>query len=201
MSTIDPRNTVRRLYEGKWGYAVSDVEEARVGATQGSSTYGEMLPTAVDQLVDALDPSEHDVFYDLGSGMGKVVMQVAMTRKLAACVGIELVASRHRVACEVLARAREEGLLRTADVSFRNSDMLRARISDATIIYTCSTAFSDAFMARVARRVAGLASGLRLATLLDLDDNPWFSLEDVLRLDVSWRRRAKLYIYRLTSPR
>ena len=71
MTIIDPRNVVRRLYAGHWGYDVTAAEDARVVATEGSSTYGEMMPSAVDQLIDALDPEEDDVFYDLGSGMGK----------------------------------------------------------------------------------------------------------------------------------
>ena len=201
MRPPDPRTALRRLYADRWGYDVTADEDRRVEATAGSSTYGEIMPSALDHLIDALDPDDRDTFFDLGSGLGKVVVQAAMTRTMKACVGIELVQGRHRVACEVLAQARREGLLATGDVRFRHADMLRARLDGATIVYTCSTAFSDAFMARIARRLARLPEGLRLATLLDLDENPWFRLEDVLRLDMSWRRRAKVHVYRLVQRR
>lgn len=201
MTRHDPRTAIRRLYADRWGYDVSRAEESRVKASEGSSTYGEMMPSAVDRLVDALDLEPHDVFYDLGSGMGKVVIQVAMTVEIAACVGIELVDSRHKTACDVLATAREQGVLRTSNVRFRNRDMLRARCSDATVIYTCSTAFSDGFMTKLVSRLARLRPGVRLASLLDLDENPWFALEDVLRLDVTWRRNAKMHVYRLHKQR
>lgn len=201
MSRFDPRTAIRRLYNDRWGYDVTLAEEARVQQSEGCSTYGEIMPTALDQLIDALELEPDDVFYDLGSGIGKVVLQVAMTCKLAQCVGIELVDNRHDIACEVLEQARTEGLLKTEDVRLRNSDMLRARLDGATVVYTCSTAFSDVFMARLTRRLSAQPAGLRVATLLDLEENPWFELEDVLRLDMSWRRRAKMHVYRLVRPR
>ncbi|MBL4688155.1 MAG: hypothetical protein JKY37_26430 [Nannocystaceae bacterium] len=200
MTRIDPRNAIRHLYGDRWGYEVSYDEEQRIQATQGSSTYGEIMPTALDQLIDALDMEDDDVFFDLGSGMGKVVLQVAMTCQLRRCVGIELVDSRHEVACEALASAREQGLLKTEDVVFQHADLQRAKLSDATVIYTCSTAFSDAFMEKLVRRLARLPEGIRLASLLELDENPWFEIDDVLRLDVSWRRKAKMHVYRLARP-
>ncbi len=192
---------MRRLYRDVDGFEIAKSQERRIERVESSPTYGEIMPTALDQLIDALEMEEDDVFFDLGSGMGKVVLQVAMTARLKQCVGIELVDSRHRVACEVLADARAQGLLRTDDVVFRHSDMLRARLSGATVVYTCSTAFSDVFMAKLVARLARLPAGLRVATLLDLEDNPWFELDDVLRLDVSWRRRAKMHVYRLVRPR
>ena len=71
----------------------------------------------------------------------------------------------------------------------------------ATLVYCCSTAFPDPFMMAIARKLARREEGLRLATLLDLDENPWFSLEQVLRLDMTWRRRSKVHVYRLTRRR
>ncbi|MEM6993482.1 MAG: hypothetical protein AAF721_23410 [Myxococcota bacterium] len=201
MTRRDPRNAIRHLYADRWGYDVSRAEESKVQATEGSSTYGEIMPTALDELIDALDMDDGDTFFDLGSGMGKVVLQVAMTVAIKRCVGIELVDSRHKIAQEVLVQAREQKLLKTDDVTFRNSDMLRARLTGATVLYTCSTAFSDEFMAKLVHRLARLPVGIRLATLLDIEDNDWFELDDVLRLDVTWRRRAKMHVYRLVRRR
>ena len=200
MTRPDPRLAIRRLYHNRWGYDVTRAEEDRVRDSDGSSTYGEIMPTGLDSLIDALDLEEDDVFYDLGSGMGKVILQLAMTTRIKRCVGVELVDSRHYVAREVLEQARGEGLLQTEDVDFRLADMLRTPLSDATVIYTCSTAFSELFMDQLVARLARLNQGIRLATLLDLDDNPWFEVEDVVRVDVSWKRRAKVHIYRLAMP-
>ena len=201
MSRYDPRIAVRRLFSDTWGYDVSKDEDQAVKATGGSSTYGEIMPTALDRLIESLDPEPEDVFFDLGSGLGKVILQVAMTVELRQCIGIELVESRHRAAMAALARARAAGYLETEDVRFRKADILRARLTGATILYTCSTAFPEGFMMRVAERVAGLREGVRLVTLQELDENPWFDTEEVLRLDMSWKRRTKVHVYRLTRSR
>lgn len=200
-STADPRAAIQRLYRDAHGYDDDPAGEARVAATGSSATYGELMPSATDQLIEQLRLGSGDVFYDLGSGVGKVVLQVAMTTAVARCVGIEMMGRRHRVALRMLEQARREGLLRAKETRFRRSDFMRARIGDASVVYTCSTAFSTAFMNTLAARLAGLPAGLRWVTTQDLDDNEWFSLETVLQLDMSWRRRGRVHVYRLEHPR
>ncbi|MCA9708341.1 MAG: hypothetical protein KDK70_21000 [Myxococcales bacterium] len=196
----DPRAAIGRLYRDVHGYDADPTGEARVAATGSSATYGELMPAATAALVEHLRLGPRDAFYDLGSGVGKVVLQVAMTVPVARCVGIELMGRRHRLARRVLASAQAEGLLRARACSLRHGDFMRARMRDATVAYTCSTAFSTAFMNTLAARLARLPVGLRWVTTQDVDDNDWFRLEDVLRLDMSWRRRSKVHIYRLVSP-
>ena len=197
----DPRSVIRRIYGDAHGYELSKRDESRVKATRSSPTYGEIMPTATARMVEQLGLGRGDVFYDLGSGIGKVVLQVAMSAPLDRCVGIELVGSRHRIAQRMLARAEQTGLLRARECGFRQSDFMRARIGDATVIYTCSTAFSTPFMNQLAARLARLRPGLRWVSTQDLDDNPWFTLEGIHRLDMSWRRRSKVHVYRLHRKR
>ena len=203
MSPFDPRTMLHRLYrEGEaHGYDSDPAGEARVAATGSSATYGELMPAATDHLVDYLELHADDVFYDLGSGVGKVVLQVAMSAAIARCVGIEMMDRRHRIAQRMLEQVRAKGLLRARECRLRCSDFMRARIGDATVIYTCSTAFSTEFMNSLAARLARLPAGLRWVSTQDVDDNPWFRLEDVLRLDMSWRRRSKVHVYRLVRSR
>jgi len=78
---------------------------------------------------------------------------------------------------------------------------MRARLGDATVVYTCSTAFSTPFMNQLAARLARLRPGLRWVSTQDLDNNPWFALEELHRLDMSWRRHSKVHVYRLLRSR
>lgn len=190
---------LRRLYGSEHGYELEPDEDARVSATGSSSTYGEIMPTAVTKLVDHLRLGRRDAFYDLGSGVGKVVLQVALTAPVTKCVGIELVRSRHLVARRMLDRLRPTGLLRARACAFRQTDFMRAQLGDATVVYTCSTAFSTPFMNELAARLARLRPGLRWVSTQDVDDNEWFRLEDLIRLDMSWRRRSKVHVYRLVQ--
>ncbi|MEX1368018.1 MAG: hypothetical protein AB1Z98_33115 [Nannocystaceae bacterium] len=197
----DPRALLRRLYADDHGYEPDPAEEARVAATGSSATYGEIMPAATTKLVEHLELGPGDVFYDLGSGIGKVVLQVALTSPVDKCVGIELVRSRHRIAQRMLRHLRPSNQLRARDCSFRCTDFMRARLGDATVVYTCSTAFSTPFMNELAARLARLPVGLRWVSTQDLDDNPWFRLDAVHRLDMSWRRRAKVHVYQLVRTR
>ena len=107
---------------------------------RSSPVYGEIMPAATAQLLEHLRLGSHDVLYDLGSGVGKLVLHAAMRCRLRQAVGIELVKPRHRMAEQALLRAREEGLLRTERVSFWRRDFMRADLFDATVVYSCSTA-------------------------------------------------------------
>lgn len=191
-----PRALLRELYRDEFGYDVSEADEARVTAARSSSTYGELMPAAVEALCRHLRLGPDDAFYDLGSGLGKVVLQLAMQAPLRRCIGIELVGARHRVARRMLEQVRAQGLLCARECGFRHGDMMRARIGDATVVYTCSTAFSTELMHALAARLSRLPSGVRWVSTQDLDEDPWWRLEQVLRLDMSWRRRSKVHVYR-----
>lgn len=192
----DPKTSLRRLYRGLNAFDVTRAEESIVVQRLSSPLYGEIMPTAAEHLFDYLQLDSKDVLFDLGSGAGKFVMHAAMTNKMRRCVGIELVKPRHRISEFVLSEAKAAGLLRTEDVEFQCWDFMRAKLAHATVIYTCSTAFPAELMIRLTRRLARLPSGTRFVSLQDIDDNPWFELQHVLRLDMTWARRRRVHVYR-----
>lgn len=77
-----------------------------------------------------------------------------------------------------------------------HGDLLAVDMSDATVAYTCSTAFSTPFMRKLTKRLATLPKLRLLATLQDLDPHPAFELLRTLRLDASWRRGTRVHLYR-----
>lgn len=199
MSNEDPRTVVRRLYRGIDGFDIARGEVRKVRAARSRATYGEIRPAATLHLLEALQLTRRDVFYDLGSGVGKVVLLAGMVTAAKRCVGVELAADRIAHARGVLEEAQAQRLVRRRRVEFREADILRTDLSDATVLYTCSTAFPTAFMGRLMRKLAALQRPLTFATLQVLDDHPAFEKQRVLRLDMTWRRRAKVYIYRVND--
>ena len=189
---------LRALYGEAHGYTIPARDEATVKRARSSSVYGEIMPAAGEQLLAALRLGREDVLYDLGSGVGKFVLQAAMGRPLRKVVGVELAPSRHDIARGVLGRARRQGLIKARQVGLRCEDAMQTYLADATVIYTCSTAFPLGFMDRLARRLATLREGL---TVEELDEPTHFDLRRVLRLDMSWQRRTPVYVYRLVSRR
>lgn len=59
------------------------------GGTQNNA--GEMFPTGVTAMLFQMGPlGNHDVFLDIGAGIGNVLAQVALTTKVGKCIGVEV---------------------------------------------------------------------------------------------------------------
>jgi SAM-dependent methyltransferase len=191
----DALATVRRLYRELDGFEIPKADARRVQRSRGSPTYGELMPTATARLLAQLELGPEDLFVDMGSGIGKVALLAAMTTDVGRALGIELSETRHAQAERALQRAREQDVPGTERVSFAQADMLTHPLDDATVVYTCSTAFLPGFMKRLVRRLASLPNLRKLATLQDLDPHPAFELVEIYRLDASWKRRTKVHVY------
>lgn len=196
MQSDRPRSIIRRAYRAvDDGFVIPDDEEETIRRSRGSPVYGEITPASVDRLCAYLDMGPRDVFYDLGSGVGKLVNHVAMTVPVKRCVGIELSRSRVKAARSVLRRLRAEGRVVAARTVFRCEDLLDADLSDATVIYTCSTAFNGRFLRKICRKVRALEREILFVSLQQLEPLAGFEHIDTLRLDMSWQRRESVYVY------
>lgn len=192
---VDALAVIRRLYRELDGFEIPMDDARRVHRSHGSSIYGELMPTATQRLLAQLELRPDDRFVDLGAGVGKVVLMAAMTTEVDHALGVELSATRHGLAERALRQARDEGIPGTERAAFVQADMLELPLDDATVIYTCSTAFVDAFMQRLVDRLAELPKLRKLASLQDFEPHPAFELTQVYKLDASWKRRTKVHVY------
>lgn len=201
---IDAR--LDKLYGDAHGFCESDAERDRLARAGTSSTYGELTTHGTAQLLDELKLGAHDRFVDLGSGIGRLVWQVAMScsstkaKRMAPVRGIEMVPSRHETALGSLARAQHMKWKVAERVRFERGNFLRADLSGTTVAYCCNTAFPDPLIDKLVRKLAKLEAGARFVSLMPLDDNPWFEVRRMIELDTTWRKRAKVRIYELVRP-
>ena len=195
MRTPDPIAQLRQLYRDVDGFSIPAGEVRTVERSRGSATYGELMPSASVRLLEQLELRRRDVFYDLGAGVGKLVLLAAMTTPVGRACGVELAARRVALGQAALSAARSQRVPGASRASLVQADMLRCELDAATVVYTCSTAFSSAFMARLVRRLTRLPSLRTLVSLQELDDPHEFELIAAPRLDASWKRRTKVYIY------
>jgi hypothetical protein len=110
------------------------------------------MPSAIAPVVRAvLDVpiTEHDVFVDLGAGLGKAAMAVHLLTG-APARGVELQAV---LASEANAQARELAL---GAVSFAQGDALEADLADATVVFLYLP-FTGDVLAGVLRRLEAVA--------------------------------------------
>lgn len=193
----DPAKAVKALYRDVWGYDIPEVEEQAIRQSKGSPVYGELPPASVTRMLAYMQLTPADVFYDLGSGTGKVVVQAAISAPLKKCVGVELSATRCREAKGVVRRAKREGLLAADSCVIREADLMTTRLSDATVIYTCSTAFSTRFLKKLAGRIVNECRRVRLFVSLQDVERRGLVHIDTLKLATSWNRRSPLHVYRV----
>lgn len=89
MSQQPSRNLLRHIIQQVYNQAVTDPEKLNNYEPFSPEVYGETSYELVAQMIDQIEITEDDVFIDLGSGVGQVVLQMAASTKCNMCYGIE----------------------------------------------------------------------------------------------------------------
>ena len=195
---LSTRQFMNRIYKDLCGFDIPATDTQVIKKSKGSPVYGEIKHTALTKLLDYLALTPADTFYDLGSGVGKVILHTALTTGVKKAIGVELSTARHQEAEIAFARARDFSPSLEERVRFINQDLMSVDLSDATVIYTCSTAFSLKFMVEVTKRLGQFTQPFRLVTLQELPLEKHFRLIQTLRLDMSWLRNTAVHVYERT---
>lgn len=194
---------------------ISDEERADVAATGASPVYGEILYESVIFLIEELKLTKDDVFYDLGSGLGKFVFLVYLMTPVMKSAGVEFSPNRSARAIkneDIIRKLYpqclkcENSLRKTLgkpqlkkvkkQLELQTADMLKVDISDATVIYTCSTCFDAAFMKKLTDKFAAECNdGVRIVTLNQLAEHEYIHLTRVYKLPMTWSADTAVYLY------
>lgn len=107
----------------------------------GSPVYGELTQKGVDMIVNYLQPyfNSNTVFYDLGSGLGKMVLHIGIQYGVKKSIGIEYSRERHQGAIFL----QKKYTKKYNNISFHNATIQSHDISDATIVYMDNTIYPD----------------------------------------------------------
>lgn len=194
-STATTLARMRELFRDIDGFDIDEAEEDRLEEKHGSLTYGEIMPTAGVRLIDTLELGEDDVFVDFGSGVGRLLLTAALRSPVRRVVGVELLRDRHVAATRAVDGAVARGWVESSRVELRNEDILETSLAEATVFYTCSTAFPDELTLALAARVAGLKRATLFVTTQEVEEGPRMRLRRTLRLDMSWSRSSRVHIY------
>ncbi len=192
---LSKRQTMNRIYRDICGFEIPKDDEKNVRHSKGSPIYGEINLAAMGKLFDAIKLSSSDTLYDLGAGVGKVILYAGLFTPVKKAVGVELSKTRHDDSLLALKRAQEMQQKIDHRCRFINADLLTMDLSDASVVYTCSTAFSRDFMRSVAQFLGQFNQPFRLVSLQDLPNARYFELVDRINLDMSWQRNTPVHIY------
>lgn len=195
MKKLSDRQIMNRIYHDICGFEIPKEDIKEIKKSKGSAVYGEINHQALKKLHDYLGINSKDVFFDLGSGVGKVVLQTGLFTDAKKVVGVELSKTRHDDALLALKNASEMDKKISSKVEFINDDLMNVDLSRASIIYTCSTAFSETFMKQIVKRLGSFNHKFRLITLQELPNEKYLDPIDTIHLDMSWVRNTAVYIY------
>eukprot|EP00611_Tribonema_gayanum_P013097 TRINITY_DN2386_c0_g1_i2.p1 TRINITY_DN2386_c0_g1~~TRINITY_DN2386_c0_g1_i2.p1 ORF type:complete len:332 (+),score=108.63 TRINITY_DN2386_c0_g1_i2:86-1081(+) len=119
-----------------------DVREVR----DKTLAYAEVEGALLAALLRAAAPQEGEVFFDLGSGMGRALLSAAALHpELGECVGVEFLAGLHKQA-QGYASKLSRAVPRAAPVRLLNADFCdpSVDISNAGIVFAYSTRYATA---------------------------------------------------------
>ena len=187
------------------GRCTDQQEEEAIEAIGGAeaATYGEMTPLGFRSMAERVGLCKGDVFVDLGSGLGRVVLQAAREFAVRRSIGVEYALSRH-----TLAEEAREASASTQSVEFihgdcADADVWRAALHDATVMYVSNLLFGEELQERLAQRLEEVDSTRPQSIRLVLTLKPFHRVpngyvedegEPQLVVETSWRAPEELQV-------
>lgn len=198
------------------GRCTDQHEEEAIEAIGGpeAATYGEVTPIGMRAMAKRLGIDAADFFVDLGSGLGRAVLQVASEFGVRKSAGIEYAPSRHALAEEALLAVGDANV--AARVFFVCGDcadeaVWRDHLRDATVVFASNLLFGDDLNERTALRLEASEAVRVVATLKpfvrplqgfteelppEMVETSWRAPEEVLQAGPTAQAGSLVYVYR-----
>ena len=147
--------------------------------------YGEIDFLSFYTILERSSPSTQDVFYDLGSGSGKVVLSAMLFFNVNKSIGIELLPPLYEQSNTQLEKAiqrfqqhdtEKEYLPQMDRIQFINDSFLHYDFSDADIIYVAATCLTDATWDELISKMTVLKPGSRIIVTSRRIENEQFEI-------------------------
>lgn len=153
------------------------------------ATYGELEYASVIKLLKYAKVTEQDTFLDLGSGNGKLLMQVYLQTSAKLCLGIEAVSALVEQAQMVKAQCLQDMQYQESaehQLQFVTGNFLHTDWQNATIVYTCSTCYTPELLNEIGNKINHENSVKQVYSLKPLPTLTRLKLRTVFRVECSW---------------
>jgi SAM-dependent methyltransferase len=162
-----------------------------------AATQGEILYDSINKLLASISLGEEDVFFDLGSGTGRVTAQVFLKSPVRQACGIEFIPELHAQSLRI-ARQIETQLpefyLKERKLRFIEGNFLETPFSEATVVLMNSVCFSQQTLAQVAVLIDSNPQIHSLLSLRPLPGIRRLRFVKTLRTECTWDT-ALCYLY------
>jgi hypothetical protein len=178
-----------KVYQHTQGYQnYTDLQQAKFSRELISITYGELLYYSVKKILKVLEITPEDIFLDLGSGIGKCALQVFMQSDISAVIGIEASSVLHEAALKISLQVRHDFPIfweNNRKLKFIEGNFLNVDWENATIVYTCSTCFTQELLVCIANKINQTSSIKQVLSLRPLPTLN-MTLKKVFAVECSW---------------
>lgn len=174
-------NIFNSLYGEINGYEISTAARNSSGLDTSKLLYGELPFETWVKIVEHIKPNLEGVFFDLGSGTGRVVMASHLVFNFRKAIGVELLKGLHDKACEVKENFEKNFKSQIAnqvmghELSFINASLFDVDLTEADMIFM-NHPFKDGeeFLRLEEKFLKELKSGTKIATIIRSLKNPAF---------------------------
>ena len=200
-STKEVEAKIDQIYEGISGFGIPDKEVKFIKKAGGAATYGEIQFASAQKLLDHFKLTKEDVFYDLGSGVGKFVLHTYLATDVKKSCGIELSGTRYELSVKAFNKAKKMNLFDSRELLFLNEDIIKADLSDATVVFMCATCYSDDLMKKIADKLVSIGSKVRIASLREFKNEPRLEKVETFKLPMTWSKDkgSPVHIYKIAT--
>lgn len=173
MNQKDITHFLYTLYDDVSPVSISISCRKKLGIYEDRSlVYGESHLPSLYEIFSEIKPQPGEIFYDLGSGSGRLVLYAALSFPFTKSIGIELLDGLVNVAQTKLALGKKRLLTlpdfdpnRLGEIKFIQADFNKTNLKDASVVYIASTCFEDEFMLNLTLHLEKqLAVGTRVIT-------------------------------------
>jgi len=197
--TLKRTHNLSKLYDGLSGYNVNTNT-----IKEFSTTYGELKECSLPVLYEIfnkyapLTKIAHPFrnFYDLGAGIGKVVVGMAYANTTLTSTGIEIVPDRVKMANEALDRLRDASVKKRIEMICISMLDDTLHYNDACWIYISNLTMNDSILERLFEKLEKEVKTGCIIVTSRLTKNASFQKLNVVTLPMSWSDDSKVYIYK-----
>ncbi|MBF0206011.1 MAG: hypothetical protein HQK53_03900 [Oligoflexia bacterium] len=203
----NPSEFIHQLYLDKSGHGLENTDVStleKMNYAQKNVIYGEITYNGAITLFEKLNIKGNDVFYDIGSGVGKLVLQAYLTTPAKKSVGIELVGSRAKKAETVYQQLMNQGILSKAgnkELKYVEADVITSDLSDATTIFWANLTWEEGVIDKVVQKLSSsVKHPLLIVSHKSLDNYPNMKLKEAFTVECTWTSRSNVYLYEMEYP-
>lgn len=175
--------------------------ESKTFVTKKCYTDGELSMQDVNNVLKPL-LCPFDTFLDVGSGLGLVVFQLAMTSNVRKLIGIEPIEKRMNSSAFPVLHSQLAPSI-TGRMIFFSESLETAGLGNATVVYCCNVLFLTSSLLELTRQIMKSKQLHTVVSYIELDDiSHVFEIKQTVQVVVSWTsKKVDLFIYKRPARR